>query len=140
MNLKTKCNKALFPGSFDPFHEGHYQILLKANAMFDEVIVLVAVNEQKNSQTILKRYEQVKQFLASKQLANKVIYSENTFTVDVAKAHNCDYLVRGLRNSDDLIYEMELYKQNKILNPQIETIYFVAEDDYYELASSKLNK
>lgn len=140
MNSKTTYKKALFPGSFDPFHEGHYQILLKANALFSEVIVLVANNEQKNSNAILKRYEQVKQFLATKQLTNLVIYSEDTFTVDIAREHNCVYLIRGLRNSKDLTYELELYKQNKILNPQIETIYFVAEDDYHELASSKLRK
>lgn len=140
MNSRIKYKKALFPGSFDPFHEGHYQILLKANTLFDEVIILVAINEQKNSKPILQRYEQVKQFLVTKGLTNQVIYSEHTLTVDVAKSYDCSHLVRGIRNSDDLIYELKLYKQNKNLNPQIETIYFVAEENYHELASSKLRK
>lgn len=140
MTSKTKYKKALFPGSFDPFHEGHYQILLKANLLFDEVIVLVAVNEQKNSKPILKRYEQVKQFLATKKMVNQVIYSENTLTVDVAKSYNCDYLIRGLRDNKDLIDELKIYKQNKIFNQEIETIYFLAEEEYSSLASSKIKK
>lgn len=140
LTSKIKFNKAIFPGSFDPFHEGHYQILLKANKLFDEVIILVANNNEKNSSNILLRYNQTKSFLESKNLKNKVIYSDKEYTVDIAKLYQCDYIIRGIRNAKDISYESELYKQNKILKPEIETIYFFAEEEYINLCSSKFKK
>lgn len=134
--LKPKFSKAIFPGSFDPFHDGHYHILLKANALFDEVIIFIGNNPNKNSNNFETRLEQVKSYLASKQLNNLVVYGPD-YTVDIAKKFGCDYIVRGLRNSDDFMFESKLFRCNKNLAPQIETVYFMSDKDYIDLHSHK---
>lgn len=136
MASKIKFKRAIFPGSFAPFHEGHYSILLKANALFDEVIILVANNPYKPSIPLETRKKQVQEYLKIKGLNNLVITTAG-YTTEIALLQNCNYLVRGLRDHDDFSFEQNLYKENKILQPQIETIYFMADEDYVTIHSNK---
>lgn len=129
--------KALFPGSFDPFHEGHYQLLLKAQKLFEEVIIFIGNNDKKNSSSFKERYLQVTNFLKLKNNSCQVVYG-NELTIDIAKKYHCSYLIRGLRTSDDFKYEYELFQINKKLNNQIETIYFTVEESYLNYKSSNL--
>lgn len=135
MTSKTKSKVALFPGSFDPFHDGHYAVLMKAQQIFDEVIIFIGVNPNKKSHNLEARAQQVSHYLKQKGLSNKVIYG-NQYTVDVAVQNHCDFLIRGLRNDNDFKYEIDLYQQNKFLNPKIETIYFIADEEFINLHSS----
>lgn len=136
---KTNCRNAIFPGSFDPFHEGHYNILIRANEIFDNVIVLVANNYCKKSSPINERVLQVKKYLQKYNLTNKVA-STYDLTVDYAIKNNCKYLIRGIRNKKDFNYEMKLANINKKLSKEIETIFFFAENKYINLRSNKLKK
>lgn len=137
--LKINCRNAIFPGSFDPFHKGHLNILIRANKLFDNVIVLVANNPLKNSSELKLRYKQTKEYLKSHNITNKVIYSTG-LTINEAIKNNCQYLIRGIRNKKDLDYELNLMLENKNLNKEIETIFFFAEDEFINLHSSKLKK
>ena len=125
----------MFPGSFDPFHDGHYAILMKAQQILDEVIIFIGVNPNKKSNNLEARAKQVSHYLKQKGLSNKVIYGHQ-YTVDAAHQNHCDFLIRGLRNDNDFKYEIDLYQQNKFLNPKIETIYFIADEEFINLRSS----
>ena len=132
-----KFKKALFAGSFDPFHDGHLHILKKANELFDEVYVAVSINPNKNSSKLEKRVDQVSNFLKEHDLKNKVIKNDG-LTVELAKKIGCKYLIRGLRNNLDLEYELELANLNKKIDSSIETIFLVADNEFKNISSSKL--
>jgi len=114
--------KALYAGSFDPFTKGHEQIVLDALKIFDEVIVLIAVNPSKkrrldfdDSVNIIKKvfsgYSQVK------------VEFYSGFIADYCKDKNINFLIRGLRNFFDFEYEENIAKINAELNPNIKTVY-----------------
>lgn len=131
--------RAIFPGSFDPFHEGHYDILVRAQKLFKKVIIFIGNNNQKKSTDFLKRLEQIKKFLELRNNKVRIVYGiENT--VDIAKKYHCNYIIRGIRNINDFEYELDFFHQNKKLNHRIEIVYFMAEYKFKEIQSSKIRK
>lgn len=131
--------KAIFPGSFDPFHEGHYDILVRAQKLFKKVIIFIGNNNQKKSTDFLQRLEQVKKFLELRNNKVRIVYG-NENTVDIAKKYHCNYIIRGIRNINDFNYELDFFHQNKKLNHRIEIVYFMAEYKFKEIQSSKIRK
>ena len=130
---------AVFPGSFDPITNGHLDILKRAIPLFDKIIVLVAINESKKENfTLEERTQMIKE--ATKEFNNVEVDFYDGLTVDYAKNHGATYLIRGIRNTSDYDYELELYKANKSLNNSIETVFFMASDDYSLISSSKINE
>lgn len=115
-------SKSLFPGSFDPIHKGHLEIIKKAINLFDEVIVVVSINpEKKNSSPIEERFIKVKEFL--KGINNvKVILNKNKMTAILAKEMDIKWIIRSGRNNTDFNYEIEIAAGNKGLNKNLETI------------------
>lgn len=131
--------RAIFPGSFDPFHEGHYDILVRAQKLFKKVIIFIGNNNQKKSTDFLQRLEQVKKFLELRNNKVRIVYG-NENTVDIAKKYHCNYIIRGIRNINDFNYELDFFHQNKKLNHRIEIVYFMAEYKFKEIQSSKIRK
>lgn len=131
--------RAIFPGSFDPFHEGHYDILVRAQKLFKKIIIFIGNNNQKNSTDFLKRLEQIKKFLELRNNKVRIVYG-NENTVDIAKKYHCNYIIRGIRNINDFEYELDFFHQNKKLNHRIEIVYFMAEYKFKEIQSSKIRK
>ena len=131
--------RAIFPGSFDPFHEGHYDILVRAQKLFKKVIIFIGNNNQKKSKDFLQRLEQVKKFLELRNNKVRIVYG-NENTVDIAKKYHCNYIIRGIRNINDFNYELDFFHQNKKLNHRIEIVYFMAEYKFKEIQSSKIRK
>lgn len=129
--------KALFPGTFDPFHDGHYEILIRAQKLFKKIIIFIGNNDAKKSSDFLTRYKQIKAFLASKKNKVKIVYGLDK-TVDIAKKHHCNYIIRGIRDIDDFEYELNFFYINKNLNHKIEIIYFMAENKFKEIRSNKI--
>ena len=112
---------ALYAGSFDPFTNGHLDILNKASKIFDKVIIAVAVNSEKKSfLPIETRLEHIKKSVFG--LNNISVDSYEGLTVEYAKKQGVSVLVRGVRNSSDFDYEHQISDTNKILAPEIETI------------------
>lgn len=120
--------KAIYPGSFDPLHDGHIAIIKKALKLFDVVYVVVTNNPEKQEQTgINERLEQVKSKLAD--FSNLIIEkNENQMTADFAKAKDIKFLIRSARNQTDFDYELELALGNKHLNKDIETIIIIPDE------------
>ncbi len=115
---------ALYPGTFDPITNGHYDIIERALKMFDEVIVAVADSKEKKPMFSLQ--ERIKMAeLACKELQNVRVVGFDNLTVDLAKEQNASILIRGLRAVSDFEYELQLGYLNRSLDHDIETIYLM---------------
>ncbi|QIL46340.1 pantetheine-phosphate adenylyltransferase [Vagococcus coleopterorum] len=127
---------ALFPGSFDPFTNGHLNTVERAAKLFDKVIITVATNTSKvglfNADEKIKLIEE-----SISQLKNvSVMVQEDGLTVDIADKLGAAFLVRGIRNQTDYEYEKNIASMNKRLNPNVETIFLLAAEEYSNVSSS----
>ena len=131
--------KAVFPGSFDPPTLGHLNIIERSSAIFDEVLVVVAENRQKNYLfSAQERLEMIEKIVKPKKNVSCFIW--NSLIVDFMKRENIRLLIRGVRGVDDFSYEFELSMLNKALHPQIETIFMTTDPKYIVLRSSSIRE
>ena len=115
---------ALFPGSFDPFTNGHLDIVRRGTALFDEVIVAIGTNSSK------QRYVPVEQMqaLLLEVFRDEPQVSVRTFkglTAEFAREVGAHYLLRGLRNSLDFEYEKPIAYGNQHINARLETVFLL---------------
>lgn len=127
---------AIFPGSFDPFTKGHENILLRGLKIFDKIIIAIGYNTAKH-----KRYFEVESMVKyiedlykDKPEVSILIYNE--LTAELAKKHNANYLLRGLRNTTDFEYENSIAELNKNQNPDLETVFLITTPIYAHISSS----
>ena len=126
---------AIYPGSFDPITNGHIDILKSASEIFDKVIIAVAYNQNKQGfLPIETRTSLIKESL--KNIKNAEVEAFAGLTVDFAKKHKADVLVRGLRTSSDFEYEMQLSQTNHTLDNNIKTVLFITKPEYSFISSS----
>ena len=124
--MKTK--KALYAGSFDPFTNGHLSIVEKSAELFDEIVVGIADNAKKIRNTdIHQMYYAISNQL--KHLDNVSVAIITGLVADYCQKENITYLVRGLRNTSDYLYEENIAKINNEINPDLKTVYFRADND-----------
>ena len=123
------------PGSFDPVTLGHVDIITRAAAMFDKVIVAVLVNSSKTpSFTIDERIKLLQKALNG--LENVEIRGFNGLLADYARETNATAVVKGLRAMSDFEYEFQMSLTNKKLNPDLETIFLTSRAENMFLSSS----
>ena len=128
---------AVYPGSFDPFTNGHLDILKRASKIFDEVIVLVAINPNKKGVfSINKRIELIKS--SCKSVKGIKVDSTRGLTIEYAKKHHACAMIRGLRAVTDFEYEFSLNISNTYINKDIETVFFMATKDTLAISSSSI--
>ena len=126
--------KGLFPGSFDPFTKGHEAIVIKALQLFDEVVIGIGINSNKNYLfDIDKRIIHIKEIF--KDYPNVQIGTYQKLTVDYCKEIRANQIIRGLRNSTDFEYEKTISQMNNVLSG-IETIFFLSDEKHNALNSS----
>lgn len=128
--------RAIYPGSFYPFTVGHLDILEQAKDLFDEVVVFFAKNSNKNNNDdyINLIVENQKQKLKDCYGVNVV--EGDKMTIDVAKEYDCNYIIRGLRNTQDFEYEKNIANLNKIISPYLTTVFLLPSKPIYENISS----
>jgi len=113
---------AVFPGSFDPITKGHQDIIERALPLFDKIIVAIGQNSAKKYLfTLEQRTEFIK--LTFNNNPKIEILAYNGLTVNFCKSVNANYIVRGIRNSADYMYENAIAQMNKAMESNIETIY-----------------
>lgn len=102
----------LYPGSFDPFHNGHRELVETAAHLFDKVVIAAIRNPQKNAGvfTLQERKEMIRESLDH--LDNVSVVSMAKLVVDVAKENRCDFIVKGLRATQDFENEMAQAQTN----------------------------
>lgn len=115
--------KAVYAGSFDPFHNGHLYIYEQAKELFDEVVVMIANNPNK------KRFTDIADIRHYLVKMNINAFAWSGLVADWCKQNDVYYLVRGLRSTSDYLYEEEVAKINAEINPELKTVYFRAKDN-----------
>ena len=121
--------KAIYPGSFDPFTNGHLDIVKKAAALFEEVFVLIGINAQKKRTFPSdKMVAAIEATLTQEGLANVKVAVYEGLVAEYAKENGIHYMIRGLRNNMDYNYEENIAEVNKLINPEMEYVYFRAEN------------
>jgi len=126
---------AVFPGSFDPFTLGHYDIVIRSLRLFDEIVIAMGHNSQK------KRYFPLETMIAKIQFAFKdypqvSLSTYDELTADFAKKYHARFLIRGLRNTTDFEYENSISQVNRYLNAELETIFLITSPEYAPISSS----
>jgi pantetheine-phosphate adenylyltransferase len=131
--------KAVFPGSFDPPTFGHLNIIERARGLFDELLVVVAVNRQKTGLFAPEeRRDLLLELLGG--YSNVSVHLCDTLIVEFARSNGCKVLVRGVRSVPDFSYEFELSIMNKGLNPAVETIFMPTDPKFFVLRSSAIKE
>lgn len=126
--------RAIYPGSFDPIHLGHLDIIERVSKQFDELVVLVSDSTSKTYLfSATDRMNLVKKELSH--LKNVKVDSFSGLTVDYAKKKDAQVIIRGLRAVVDFEYEMTMSSMNQKLNDQIETMLVFARPEFYYYSS-----
>ena len=130
---------ALYPGSFDPITNGHLDIATRASKLFDRTVVGVFATPSKHlTFTIDERVAMAKE--ATKNLPKVEVMPYTSITVEFAKEINATVLVRGLRMVGDFEWEFEMAMMNQLLTPGLETICFMASQEYQFLSASLIKE
>ena len=128
---------AIYPGSFDPITNGHLEILKRALNIFDKVIVLVAVNDQKKSRfSVEDRVAMIKEAVEGDPRVE--VDSSNGLTVEYAKEHDAQHLIRGLRAVTDFEYEFSLASANDFIDSSIDTVFLMSKAEKSFINSSMI--
>tara|TARA_B100001142_G_scaffold41284_1_gene36868 strand:+ start:1260 stop:1718 length:459 start_codon:yes stop_codon:yes gene_type:complete len=126
---------AVFPGSFAPFTIGHQSIVDRALPLFDKIIIAIGVNTNKNQHfTIDQKMQWIKSVYSNNPKIETKQYEG--LTVDFCKQENANYILRGLRDSDDFKFEKDIAQMNQDLNPDIETIFIITPSNISHISSS----
>ncbi|MDD9910650.1 MAG: pantetheine-phosphate adenylyltransferase [Ahrensia sp.] len=118
---------ALYPGSFDPFTNGHLDILLQALAVADEVIIAIGVHAGKTGFfSFDERQSLIAQSLPEELQARVSVVSFDDLVVDAARRNGATLLLRGLRDGTDLDYEMQMAGMNGAMADDVQTVFLPA--------------
>jgi pantetheine-phosphate adenylyltransferase len=128
---------AICPGTFDPVTYGHLDVIGRASAMYDEVIVAVVNLPWRKGKTVFTAEERV-EFVqnATRELRNVTVEPFSILLVDLARQRGALAIVKGLRAISDFEYELELNQLNRTQAPEIESVYLMASAKYSFLSSS----
>lgn len=131
--------KAIYPGSFDPITNGHLDILKRSLKVFDEVVVLVADNQEKKARfTVEERLQMIKE--AVKDLKGVSVDATPGLTVEYAKKAGAEHLIRGLRAVTDFEYEFSLAAANRFIDNSIDIVFFMANSENSFISSSTIDE
>lgn len=126
--------KAIYPGTFDPITYGHLDVIRRASAIADELIVGVLRNSSKSPMfSIQERVEMIEE--AVKDLPNVTVKTFEGLLVDFALQENA-FIVRGLRAVTDFEYELQMSQANRTIAPEVDTVFITASLEYAYLSSS----
>jgi pantetheine-phosphate adenylyltransferase len=126
---------ALYPGTFDPITNGHYDIIERALKLFDRVIVAVAESHSKTPMFTLNERVSMT-YAAVRDLDNVEVVGFDNLTIELAREHGADILIRGLRAVSDFEYELQLGYLNHSLDAGIETVYLMPNLKHAFISSS----
>lgn len=130
---------AIVPGSFDPFTNGHLDIVERGAKIFDEIIVAIFNNQSKKP--LFSVEERVKLIEESvKHIPNVKVDSSDILLMDYAADKKANAVLRGLRAVSDFEYEMQITSMNRKLNKEIETLFIMTNNQYSFLSSSMVKE
>ncbi|MBQ7192169.1 MAG: pantetheine-phosphate adenylyltransferase [Paludibacteraceae bacterium] len=126
--------KAIFPGSFDPFTIGHYDIVQRGLDLFDEIVIGIGRNSvKKETFPIRERLAAIERLFENNPKVRVAIY--DCLTVDFAREQNAHFILRGIRCVEDFEYERNMAEANKQLGG-METILLYTRPEYAHISST----
>jgi len=127
--------RIVYPGTFDPIHNGHLDIARKAAELFDELILVVAVNQEKSPLFNDKeRVELIKESLYD--VKNVKVDTFNGLVVDFVRSTESVAIIRGLRHVSDFEFEFQMAMMNFNLNPNVKSLFMMPDEKYIHLNST----
>lgn len=131
--------RAIYPGSFDPITNGHIDIIHRASHLFDEIIIAVANNL--NKEPLFDPLHRVKLIEENfNESPNIKVISFDGLIVELAEELNAVALIRGLRVASDFEYEFQMAQMNRHLNNDIETVYLMPNQKYFFTSSNLIKQ
>ena len=124
----------LYPGTFNPNHNGHADLVQRASILFDRVVLGIATSPQKDPSVLELRVELAEKALAH--LSNVEVRGFNTLTVDFAKEVGAGVILKGIRTVTDFEYEFQMLNMNRVLAPGLETIFLAPSEEYSYISST----
>jgi len=136
---RNRMNTVVYPGSFDPITNGHYDIIKRSANAFEKVIVAVLINPDKKSLfTAEERVAQIKK--VTKGFNNVEVCSFSGLLIDFVNQNNSKIIIKGLRTLSDFEYEFQMALMNKQLDPSIETVFMMTSAKNSFLSSSSVKQ
>lgn len=135
--------RAIFPGSFDPLTNGHLDIIKRSLPLFDEVVIAVLNNPEKNPMfAVEERCAMIREVLAHLESGEccLTVDSFSGLTADFARRKGAAAIVRGIRAVADYEYELRMALMNRRLEPGIETVFLVAAEEFSYVSSSLIKQ
>ena len=135
--------RAIFPGSFDPLTNGHLDIIKRSSPLFDEMIVAVLNNPDKNPMfDVDERCSMIREVMPAIETSGCEIRiaSFSGLTAEFAKKMNATAIVRGIRAVSDYEYELRMALMNRRLEPSIETVFLMAGEEYSYVSSTLMKQ
>jgi len=130
-----RMTTVLYPGTFNPIHNGHADLVERAANLFDHVVLGIATSPQKSPSELQLRVELAEQALSH--IDRVEVKGFNTLTVDFAKEIGATVILKGIRTVTDFDYEFQMLNMNRALTPEIETV-FLAPSEANSYISSTL--
>jgi len=125
----------LFPGTFDPLTKGHVDVISRAVSLFDKLIIGIGINSSKQPMfTVEQRCGWIKEIYKNDPRIDAVGYTG--LTVDYCKEIGAQYILRGIRYVSDFEYEKAIADMNRMLAPDIETLFLTCSPEYSTISST----
>ncbi|HEX8248573.1 MAG TPA: pantetheine-phosphate adenylyltransferase [Pyrinomonadaceae bacterium] len=136
--------RAIFPGSFDPLTNGHLDIIKRSLPLFDEIVIAVLNNPDKNPMfSVAERCRMIEEILPEIKGGGDcclIVDSFSGLTADFARRKEAAAIVRGIRAVSDYEYELRMALMNRRLEPEIETVFLMAAEEYSYVSSNLMKQ
>ncbi|MEK6209970.1 MAG: pantetheine-phosphate adenylyltransferase [Pseudomonadota bacterium] len=137
--MKTRTNRAVYPGTFDPITRGHEDLVRRASSLFDEMIVAVADSRGKSPFfTVEERVAMARETLAP--FDNVRVEGFSGLLMDFLHKHDAKIILRGLRAASDFEYEFQMAGMNRNLFPDVETLFLTPAEQYMFISATMVRE
>lgn len=125
----------LFPGTFDPITLGHVDVIKRSVSLFDKLIIAIGINSQKAPMfTIEQRIAWIEEIF--KDYPQVSVTSYSGLTINYCKEVGAQYMIRGIRYISDFEYEKAIADMNRMLMPEVETLFLTCAPEYSTISST----
>mgnify|MGYP002633383551 CR=1 FL=1 len=128
----------LYPGTFNPIHNGHADLVERAAKLFDHVVLGIATSPQKSPSILEIRVNLA--IKALEHIPNVEVQGFNTLTVDFAREVGATVILKGIRTVTDFDYEFQMLNMNRALQPTVETVFLAPSEDYSYISSTLIRQ
>lgn len=124
----------LYPGTFNPIHNGHADLVERAASIFDKVVVGIATSPHKSPSVLELRVNLAREALSH--ISNVEVTGFNTLTVEIARDVGAEVILKGIRTVTDFEYEFQMLSMNRALQPGLETIFLAPSEEFSYISST----